>query len=38
MNAISLITEYDFRGKGGEGVDTEDSDLLAELVAKLVNS
>ena len=38
MNAISLITEYDYRGKGGDGGDTEDADLLVELVAKLVNS
>ncbi|MBQ6087478.1 MAG: DNA polymerase III subunit delta [Bacteroidales bacterium] len=38
MAAISLITEYDYRGKGGEGGEATDAELLSELVAKLLNS
>ena len=38
MAAVSLITEFDYRGKGGEGGEATDAELLEELVSKLVNS
>lgn len=36
MAAISLLCEYDWRGKGGGGQSTEPGELLRELVAKLL--
>ena len=35
--AISLITEYDFKGKGGGAGEAAPGELLVELVAKLLN-
>ncbi|MBO4340947.1 MAG: DNA polymerase III subunit delta [Bacteroidales bacterium] len=38
LRAISLITEYDFKGKGGASAgETSQAELLVELVAKLLN-
>lgn len=38
MKVISLLTEYDFKGKGGNvGPDTPQSELLVELVTKIIN-
>ena len=37
MNAISLLTEYDFKGKGGDAGEASPSELLVELIAKLLN-
>lgn len=37
MRIISLLEEYDYRGKGGDGAETVDGQLLVELVAKIVN-
>lgn len=36
MAAISLLCEYDWLGKGGNGQSTEPGELLRELVAKLL--
>ena len=38
MNVISLLCEYDYLGKGGDGGAVEDSELLIELTAKILNS
>lgn len=38
MAVISLIRDYDFRAKGGEGNETGDRELLTELVTKILNS
>ncbi|MCQ2119130.1 MAG: DNA polymerase III subunit delta [Bacteroidales bacterium] len=35
--AISLLCEYDFRGKGGDGEETSQAELLIELTNKLLN-
>lgn len=37
MNAISLLCEYDYLGKGGNGEATTPEQLLIELTAKLLN-
>ena len=37
MAAVSLLCEYDYLGKGGDGADTTDGELLTELTAKLLN-
>ncbi|MBP5382475.1 MAG: DNA polymerase III subunit delta [Bacteroidales bacterium] len=38
MNVISLLCQYDYLGKGGDGGATPDSALLVELVAKILNA
>ena len=38
MGVMSLLEEYDYRGKGGDGAASEGGDLLQELVAKILNS
>ncbi len=38
MAVISLLCEYDYLGKGGDGSATAPGDLLVELVAKILNS
>ncbi len=37
MNAISLLAEYDYKGKGGGGGEATPAELLVELVVKLLN-
>lgn len=37
MAAISLLCEYDYLSKGGDGANTSDGSLLKELVVKLLN-
>jgi DNA polymerase-3 subunit delta len=37
MKAISLLAEYDYKGKGGGGGEATPAELLVELVAKLLN-
>lgn len=37
MDAISLLCDYDFKGKGGEVGEATPADLLVELVSKLLN-
>jgi len=37
MAAISLLCEYDYLGKGGDGAATTPGELLVELTAKLLN-
>ena len=37
MAAVSLLCEYDYLGKGGDGAITTDGELLVELTAKLLN-
>lgn len=37
MAAISLLCEYDYLGKGGDGGAAKASELLVELTAKLLN-
>lgn len=37
MAAISLIREYDYKGKGGDGFEAEASELIVELTMKLLN-
>ena len=37
MTAISLLNEYDFKGKGGEAGEAAPAELLMELVTKLLN-
>lgn len=36
MKIISLLCDYDYLGKGGDGVETSDGELLVELVAKIL--
>lgn len=36
MQIISLLCEYDYLGKGGDGVQSEDGELFVELVAKIL--
>ena len=38
MAVMSLLCEYDYLGKGGDGGATPDSDLIVELVAKILNT
>ena len=37
MTVISLLCEYDYLGKGGDGVETGAGELLVELVAKILS-
>lgn len=37
MAAMSLLCEYDYLSKGGDGAGTSDGSLLKELVVKLLN-
>jgi hypothetical protein len=37
MRVISLLLEYDYRGKGGDGGEVEGGEVLLELVAKILN-
>ena len=37
MAAISLLCEYDYQGKGGDGAAATPAELLVELTAKLLN-
>lgn len=37
MAAVSLLCEYDYLGKGGDGAATAPGDLLVELTLKLLN-
>ena len=37
LSVISLIKEYDFKGKGGNSGEARQSELLMELVAKILN-
>jgi DNA polymerase-3 subunit delta len=37
MMAMSLLCQYDYLSKGGDGAGTSDSSLLKELVVKLLN-
>lgn len=37
MSVISLIKEYDYKGKGGDGGEVKDGELLVELVTKILN-
>ena len=37
MAAVSLLCEYDYLGKGGDGAAATDGQLLVELTAKLLN-
>lgn len=37
MSVISLLKEYDYKGKGGDGGDAADGELLVELVTKILN-
>lgn len=38
MAVISLLEEYDYLGKGGDGGEKEPSELLVELVVKILNT
>ena len=37
MKAISLLAEYDYKGKGGDAGEATPAELLVELVTKLLN-
>lgn len=37
MKVISLLEEYDFKGKGGGSGEASQGDLLMELVSKILN-
>ena len=37
MAAVSLLTEYDFKGKGGDAGEATPPELFTELVTKLLN-
>ncbi len=37
MKVISLLNEYDYKGKGGDGGDMDQGVLLVELVTKILN-
>lgn len=36
MRVLAAIEEYDYKGKGGAGQDTEDKELLLELTSKIL--
>jgi DNA polymerase-3 subunit delta len=38
MRVISLLNEYDYKGKGGEVGEATPAELLVELVVKILNS
>ena len=37
LAVMSLLCEYDYLGKGGDGAATTPDQLLVELVAKILN-
>ena len=37
MKVISILCEYDYKGKGGDGGDMDDGTLLVEMVTKILN-
>lgn len=37
MKVMSLLCEYDYLGKGGDGGKTDDGELIVELTAKILN-
>lgn len=37
MAIIAIIKEFDYRGKGGDGEETSQGDLLVELVTRILN-
>ena len=37
MQIVSLLEEYDYRGKGGNGESVPPAELLMELVSKILN-
>ena len=37
MTAVSILTEYDYKGKGGDAGEASPGELFVELVAKLLN-
>jgi len=37
MRVISLLNEYDFKGKGGENGEATPGELLLELTTKILN-
>ena len=37
MGAVSLLAEYDYKGKGGDAGEASPADLFTELVVKLLN-
>ncbi len=37
MRAVSLLSEYDFKGKGGDAGEASPAELFTELVVKLLN-
>lgn len=38
MQIISLLCEYDYKGKGGDGANIPASELLVELVCRILNA
>ena len=36
-NVISLLCEYDYKGKGGDAGEATPAELLTELVTKILN-
>ena len=38
MKVISLLDDYDFKGKGGEGGEADPAELLLELVARILTA
>ncbi len=38
MRVLSLLEEYDFKGKGGGSGEASQSDLFLELIAKILAS
>jgi hypothetical protein len=37
MAAIGLLTDFDYKGKGGEAGEASQADLFTELVVRLLN-
>ena len=37
LSVISLLKEYDFKGKGGNSGEATQAELLMELIAKILN-
>ena len=38
MKVISILSEYDYKGKGGDGGDMDAGTLLVEMVTKILNA
>ena len=38
MNVISMLCEFDYQGKGGDGAALPPDQLLIELTAKILNA